>query len=129
VSALVGAAIRRDGVPLRALRTALTEDAVAISPAIEAELLDVLHRPRLARYLDPALRAEVLGQVLMRAVRFDPMLRVRECRDAKDDIYLELAVAASAHTIVSSDDDLLVLNPWRAIRIVSPANFLLVWHR
>ena len=38
--------------------------------------------------------------------------------------YLELALAAGAETIVSSDDDLLVLDPWRGVRIMRPAEYL-----
>jgi putative PIN family toxin of toxin-antitoxin system len=34
---------------------------------------------------------------------------VTDCRDAKDNKYLELALAAGVGVIVSSDDDLLVL--------------------
>jgi predicted nucleic acid-binding protein len=37
---------------------------------------------------------------------------------------LELAAAAGAEIIVSSDEDLLVLDPWRGIRIVRPAIYL-----
>jgi predicted nucleic acid-binding protein len=53
-----------------------------------------------------------------------PAERVTDCRDAKDNKYLELALAARAATIVSRDDDLLVLHPWRGIRILSPASYL-----
>jgi predicted nucleic acid-binding protein len=52
-------------------------------------------------------------------------MRVRDCRDPKDDKYLKLALAAGAATIVSSDDDLLVLNPWRGVRVLTPADYLL----
>jgi hypothetical protein len=45
-------------------------------------------------------------------------VRVTDCRDPKDNKYLELALAAGAETIVSSDDDLLVLHPWRGVRIL-----------
>ena len=38
--------------------------------------------------------------------------------------YLELALAAGAETIVSSDDDLLVLDPWRGVRIMRPGDYL-----
>jgi hypothetical protein len=38
---------------------------------------------------------------------------------------LELALAAGAETIVSSDDDLLVLDPWRGVRILRPAEYLI----
>jgi len=37
------------------------------------------------------------------AVWFDPVVRVTDCRDAKDNKYLELALVAGAETIVSGD--------------------------
>ncbi len=123
-SSVVGAVARRDGVPERALRHALRADKVALSEAVLAELLDVLHRERLARYLDAALRAEVLGLLHALGVTFTPRVPVTDCRDPKDDKYLELALAAGAGTIVSSDEDLLVLHPWRGVRILRPAAYL-----
>jgi hypothetical protein len=55
---------------------------------------------------------------------FDPAERVTDCRDAKDDKYLELALVAKAGVIVSSDDDLLTLNPWRGVWILRPTEYL-----
>lgn len=52
------------------------------------------------------------------------MTPVRACRDAKDNKYLELALAAQADAIISGDEDLLVLHPWRGIPILRPAEFL-----
>ncbi len=64
----------------------------------------------------------------MRLVRLGvvvaPTVPVNDCRDAKDDKYLELALAAKAATIVSSDQDLLVLHPWRGVQILRPAAYL-----
>lgn len=75
--------------------------------------------------MDAGQREAVL--TLLRSVYlwFEPRQHVKDCRDAKDDKYLELALAADASTIVSSDDDLLVMHPWRGIRIVRPAEYLL----
>ncbi len=50
---------------------------------------------------------------------------VTECRDPKDDKFLELAISGRASHIVSGDADLLVLNPFREISIVSPYDFVL----
>ena len=50
---------------------------------------------------------------------------VSECRDPKDDKFLELAISGRASHIVSGDDDLLVLNPFRETSIVSPLDFVL----
>ena len=53
---------------------------------------------------------------------FSPSERVADCRDAKDNKYLELALAAGAWAIVSGDADLLALHPWRGVRILRPAD-------
>jgi putative PIN family toxin of toxin-antitoxin system len=123
-SALVSAAMRRGSVPARAFFHALRTDQVAVSDATMAELRDVLARPRLARFVDPELRDEVLLLVDVSGVPFLPAERVVECRDAKDNKYLELALASDAGVIVSGDDDLLVLHPWRGVRILKPAEYL-----
>ncbi|MGC4007156.1 MAG: putative toxin-antitoxin system toxin component, PIN family [Pirellulales bacterium] len=49
---------------------------------------------------------------------------IRECRDPRDDKYLELAVCGDAKYIVSGDLDLLTMSPYGNIAIVTPANFL-----
>ncbi|MEO9188385.1 MAG: hypothetical protein ABI224_00040 [Acetobacteraceae bacterium] len=52
------------------------------------------------------------------------MTRVTDCRDPKDNKYRELALAAGAETIVGSDEDLLVLHPWRDAWILRPTDYL-----
>lgn len=123
-STLVGAAIRRGSVPDRAVRHAFASDRVAVSEATLLELLAVFARPRLARFIDPELRDEVVALFDAFGAFFIPTERVTDCRDAKDNKYLELALAASAGTIVSGDADLLVLHPWRGVCILRPAEYL-----
>jgi putative PIN family toxin of toxin-antitoxin system len=95
-----------------------------LSQDVWDELPDVLHRPRLARFIDPEARDVVLRQLRPTAAWFEPKVRVVDCRDTKDNRYLELALAAGAQTVVSSDEDLLVLHPWRGVRIVSAAVYV-----
>ncbi len=123
-STLVSAAIRRGSIPDQAVRQAFAADGVAVSEATLSELLDVLGRPRLSRFIDPELRDEMLALFDAFGVFFAPTETVTDCRDAKDNKYLELALAAGAAMIVSSDDDLLVLHPWRGVRILRPAAYL-----
>jgi len=49
---------------------------------------------------------------------------VRECRDPKDDKFLELALDGQADLLVTGDEDLLAQHPWRGIPILSPADYL-----
>jgi predicted nucleic acid-binding protein len=53
--------------------------------------------------------------------------RIVACRDPTDDKFLELAVNGHADLIVSRDGDLLALNPFREIQVVTPAAFVQVW--
>jgi len=123
-SVLISAAMGRGSIPDRAVRHAFASDRVAVSEPMIAELIDVFARPRLARFVLPDLRDEVLALLDTSGIFVAPAERVTECRDAKDNKYLELALAARAATIVSSDDDLLVLHPWRGVRILLPAIYL-----
>jgi putative PIN family toxin of toxin-antitoxin system len=123
-STLVSATFNSHGIPAQAVQRALRQDRVAISEEVMTELLDVLYRPGLARFLKTELRSELLGQLVALGVPFQPAERVADCRDPKDDKYLELALASQADRIVSSDGDLLVLHPWRGVRILQPAAYL-----
>jgi predicted nucleic acid-binding protein len=42
----------------------------------------------------------------------------------KDDKFLALALASDADVLVSSDEDLLVMHPWRGVPIMTPFQFL-----
>lgn len=94
-------------------------------PAFE-ELADVLMRPKLDRYVSRPTREGLLRTWRKAAVMFpESSLRdqVRDCRDPDDDKFLELALASGARSIVTGDADLLVLDPWRGIRIVKLNDF------
>jgi len=123
-STLVGAALKEDSVPERALLRAEEQDVFTLSVAVEAEIAEILGRPKFARVLSPARRERVLGLVRETAVWLEPTIKVADCRDPKDDKYLELALASGAEVIVSSDDDLLLLQPWRGVRIPRPIEYL-----
>lgn len=123
-SAVVSAALREDSVPERALLRAEAIDLFALSAEVDAEIAEVLGRPRFARAITAARRTRILEILRGDAVWFRPTERVTGCRDAKDNKYLELALAAGAGTIVSGDADLLVLHPWRSVRILKPAVYL-----
>jgi hypothetical protein len=94
-----------------------------------AELEQVLNREKFDPYRDRESRSAFVATVrrrsLLFAVDLEDLSAVHPpCRDPKDDQFLALALAAEADVIVSSDEDLLVLHPWRGIPILSPAAFI-----
>ena len=50
--------------------------------------------------------------------------KLRVCRDPNDDMVLDCAVACGAQIIITGDKDLLTMNPFEGILIVTPAEFL-----
>lgn len=88
----------------------------------EAEVIEVLQRPRFTPLI-PSFFLDNLRRMLAGAELVVITERVTECRDAKDNKFLELAWNGRADVIVSGDADLLTLNPFRGIPIVDPASF------
>ncbi len=113
-----------DSVPAQAVRLARRNGRLIVSDATVYELAEVLNRQKLDRYAALKDRQRFLRE-LSRIAEFVPIvLVVRECRDPKDDKFLELALNGRADVILSGDDDLLAMHPWRGIDILSPAEYL-----
>jgi putative PIN family toxin of toxin-antitoxin system len=128
-STLVSAALRVGSVPYQALLEALGAWDVCASAETSAELEQVLGREKFDRYLDGALRREFVVLIrrnvhLFAVENTDLMTIDPPCGDSRDNQFLALALVAEADVLVSSDEDLLVLHPWRGIPIVTPAEFL-----
>jgi uncharacterized protein len=51
-------------------------------------------------------------------------VKIEKARDVKDNMVLETAVSADANYIITGDKDLLVLNEFKGIKIISPHDFL-----
>jgi putative PIN family toxin of toxin-antitoxin system len=59
------------------------------------------------------------------AAEFVPIVQlIRECRDPKDDKFLEVALNGRAEAIITGDADLLRMHPWREVEILSPIDYL-----
>jgi putative PIN family toxin of toxin-antitoxin system len=112
------------GVVLRRLRAG---DYVLIySLPLLDELLAKLVLPRIRDkyHVDDAAIEALLGLLALRGELVAPVRRVKACRDPKDDMVLEAAVAGNADYVVTADEDLLVLKRFERARIVPCDVFL-----
>jgi putative PIN family toxin of toxin-antitoxin system len=121
---LVSALLLADSTPGAAFQAALSEGTILLSETVFKELNQVLSRAKFERYLLWDERQRFLAAFLMEAKLVEIRERVSACRDPGDNHILELAVNGKADYIVSGDNDLLALNPFRNIPILSPAQFL-----
>ena len=111
-------------VPGQVFHRVLKSREILISEATLNELADVLSRPKFDRYITIKDRQEFL-RLLNRVANIVPIsYTIRACRDPKDDMLLEVAVNGEAQAMVTGDRDLLSLNPFHGIPIVTPAKYI-----
>jgi uncharacterized protein len=88
------------------------------------ELVEVLSRPKFSKYFSEIDKSIFLINYYHSTQFVKVNMVVDDCRDPKDNKFLALAFEHFADFIVSGDNDLLTLNPYRNISIISPNQFL-----
>jgi len=119
----VSAVLKANSLPFLVVRWIDDHGGLLKSVATEQEVLRVLQRPHIAAITIPSFR-EGVAKILTGAELVTIAERIVACRDPKDDKFLELAVNGHADLIVSGDADLLALDPFWGIPVVTPAAFV-----
>ncbi len=110
--------------PAQALEKAVTKAQLIATTETLRELIGNLHSPKFDRYVRRERRDALLERVASLVEIIAVLQPIRASRDPKDDKFLEAAVNGRADVIVTGDKDLLDLNPFRGIAIVTPAAYL-----
>jgi putative PIN family toxin of toxin-antitoxin system len=88
------------------------------------ELNEVLIRSKFDKYVSLSDRLEYVERLEARSEIIETVSSFTDCRDIKDNKFLNLAYDSLASCIITGDRDLLVLNPFNGIPIVSASYFL-----
>lgn len=124
-NSLISAALTPESINRKALDKAIKSGELAVSNKTMDEFTEVLFRQKFDKYfIDNSERWAIIDKVELHAKLYDPEIIITDCRDPKDNKYLELAIAANAACIISGDKDLLILHPFRGIPILNAANFI-----
>ena len=87
------------------------------------EMSSVFLRPKLKVLLDRNQISEFFTLFLKTVEIVESKVRIDACRDEKDNFILEAAVSGNADFIITEDNDLLTLNPYKKLRIVTMKEF------
>ncbi len=121
---LISAFIFKHSKPRKALQKAVDHGNILLGEQTYKELEEVFLRPKFDKYIAPEDKSLVLKEFRELAIFCEVSETITECRDPKDNKFLELAVAAKVTCIISGDADLLILNPFRNIPILNAVDFL-----
>lgn len=87
------------------------------------ELVTTLEKPRLQKYLNPIDKIDFLSNFLLLTKAIPINEKIYAYRDPKDNIFLELMFCSKANALITGDSDLLVLDPFRGIPILTVSRF------
>jgi putative toxin-antitoxin system toxin component, PIN family len=121
---LISALLFNNSVPFRAIELAEKQGIILYSEATLHELEQVLNRKKFNKYLSLEDRQVFLLKFISASELVSITEKIAVCRDEKDNKFLELAVSGNANIIVTGDLDLLVLNPFQAVEILTPDMFI-----
>jgi uncharacterized protein len=121
---LVSALLFTNSSPRKAFELALDIGKILISKETVDELNQVLSRPKFERYISQPKRERFLVDFVQKSELIEIQEKIDECRDPKDNKFLELAINGKATAIISGDKDLLILHPFRGIPILTVSQFL-----
>ena len=121
---LISGLFSTTSTPALAVEKAVTKAQLVATSETLRELIETLLLPKFDRYVSRESRERLLERVASLVDIVEVLQQVRASRDSKDDKFLEAAVNGRANVLVTGDRDLLDLNPFRGIAIVTPADYL-----
>ena len=109
------------GKVLSGLEGLIFDDSIQIllSDELLEEMNDVIHRPKFEKYFSLGMINELIALMLGKAELVEVIETFDVCRDAKDNFLLDLCVSGGADYLVTGDEDLLALNPFRNLQIIN----------
>lgn len=96
---------------------------IVISAKVLQEILEVLFRSEPTEKYKRLGRIDIEKVISLLAEVVEPRETVSVCRDPDDDKFLECAIVGEVDSIVSEDEDLLVIREYRGIKIVKTESF------
>lgn len=118
---LVSAILAPRSVPRRWVGWCIANAKIIFTDETEAEFLEVISRSKFDRFASSQSRSTAALVIIEASARVQSDAMVRACRDTRDDKFLDAALAGNVKLLVTGDKDLLVLNPFESIAIVTPA--------
>lgn len=123
-NSLISIALLPKSTNRSALQKAEQLGEIVLSNEVLSELAEVLLRTKFDKYLTLEERLEFVERIETRYKCIEVTSAFTDCRDSKDNKFLNLAFDAKASCLITGDKDLLVLNPFRNIPILNATDFL-----
>jgi putative PIN family toxin of toxin-antitoxin system len=123
-SVLISASLINGSIGRKAFVRALALGTIAASEETLGEFQSKLLNKKFDKYFGSRERLAAVEEVRQNSRLITGVVTIAACRDPDDDKFLSLADTVHADCIISHDKDLLIMNPFKGIPIVTPLQFL-----
>ena len=124
-NSVISAGLIANSVSRKALDKALSLGELAIADNTMEEFIEVIFRNKFDKYFpDDNERWLIINKIELNAKIFTPDNFFTDCRDPKDNKFLDLAICSNAACLITGDKDLLVLHPFHNIPILNAVDFM-----
>lgn len=122
---LISAMISPNSIIHDVLKKALDEYTICTSQQTIDEFLEVARRDKFLRFFKDLTNREKFIELIIQSSKIiEPTHHVTDCRDPKDNMFLDIALTCNALYLVSGDKNLLELNPYKGVEIITATEFL-----
>lgn len=120
----ISATLKPHSYSNKCVRYILSECIPIFSRETAQELYNTLTREKFLRYAPEGKRKMFYFHVMQSSEIVLPDERIDVCRDPKDNMFLEAAVAGNVDYLISGDKDLRALESFRGIPILTAREFM-----
>jgi uncharacterized protein len=124
---LIKAALSERSPTAAAYKKADTQGILIYSDETIVELERKLAMDKFDKYIAAIKRRQFLKNYLQIGLNIPITKIAKICRDPNDDMFLSLALSAHADCVITEDKDMLVLNPFENIPVLSTPDFLKIF--
>lgn len=121
---VVSALLKKEGASREAFTKAVKDCTPLLALHTLDELEGTLSKTKFEHLFSIEERVSILEFLIRHGEYVEITSDVNLCRDLSDNKFLNLAIDGKADVVLTRDNDLLVLHPFRGISILSPADFL-----
>jgi putative PIN family toxin of toxin-antitoxin system len=121
---IISALLIKNSIPRQAFDKAGMIATILTSKQTIDELDNVLKRDKFNKYILPIERKLFIQTFKTQSTIIKTTNIINFCRDTDDNKFLELATDGYADYIISGDNDLLAMNPYNKIKIITAHKFV-----
>ena len=120
----ISALLKPKGTPRKVIDLAINQYIILQSETTYEELNTRLSKKKFDKYLSQEDRLSFLSSLRKKSLFIKISEQVTICSDADDNKFLELAVSGIAEYLITGDNDLLEINNYQNVPIITPIHFL-----